>query len=176
MGKNAAWFFVLALGCCIANAADNPSPKQVVKEKVEEINNALIKEDFAKVIELTHPKAIELVGGKEKAISALESVIKEMKTRGLAFRATKIDDPSDPLAVGTELFVVAPFVLESKAPFGKVVQKSFYIGVSSDRGKTWVFVNGDYSVDTIKKVLPNLPEKLKLPEHEKPVIVKESEK
>ena len=42
------------------------------------------------------------------------------------------------------------------------------IGVSSDLGKTWVFVNGDFDLAKVKLVLPTLPEQLKLPEKQKP--------
>src|SRR5262249_25423816 len=155
-----------------AQAADNPSVKQVVKGKVEEINNALIKEDFAKVADLTHPKVVKLMGGREKMISAMESGIKDMKSKGYAFRSVKVDAASDPVTAGSDMFVVVPFLLEMKAPKGRLLQKSFVIGVSSDQGKSWAFVNGDLDVQKVKQVLPNLPEQLKLPERQKPVLEK----
>jgi len=166
-------FFVLVVGWCAAPAGDEAALKNVVKGKVEEIANAVIKEDFPKVADLTHPKVVELMGGREKMISAMESGIKDMKSRGLALRSAKVEDPSDPVAAGSELFVVVPFLLEMKAPGGKVLQKSFVIGVSSDRGKSWAFVNGDLDIKTVKKVLPTLPDQLKLPEKQKPVFEKD---
>jgi hypothetical protein len=42
-----AWFFALAVSCGAASDADEASLKKIVKGRVEEINNALIKEDFA---------------------------------------------------------------------------------------------------------------------------------
>jgi hypothetical protein len=59
------------------------------------------------------------------------------------------------------------------APGGKILQKSFVIGVSGDEGKSWVFVNGDVDIKQVKKVLPNLPDELKRPEKQKPVFKKD---
>jgi hypothetical protein len=154
-------------------AADPPSAKQVAKQKVEELNAALIKEDYAKVTDLTHPKVVELMGGREKMIAVMESGTKDMKAKGYSFRSVKVDEPGEPIAAGDERYVVVPFLLEMKAPGGRLLQKSFVIGVSGDAGKSWTFVNGDQQGEKLKKVLPNLPEDLKLPKPEKPVFEKE---
>jgi hypothetical protein len=70
--------------------------------------------------------------------------------------------------------VVVPFVLEMTASGGKIHQKSFVIGVSGDKGKTWTFVDaGDKDRKALKQILTDLPEKHKLPEKEKPVIEKD---
>jgi len=47
------------------------------------------------------------------------------------------------------------------------------IGVSSDQGKSWTFVNGDLDIKKVKQVLPNLPAQLRLPERQKPVFEKD---
>jgi hypothetical protein len=57
-----------------------------------------------------------------------------------------------------------------KSSKGKISQKTFLIGISSDKGKTWTFINGDLDIKRVKSVFPNLPEKLKLPDKEKPVL------
>ena len=77
------------------------------------------------------------------------------------------------MTAGDDLYIVVPFLLEMKAPGGKLLQKSFVIGVSSDQGKTWTFVNGDQEMKKIKQVLPDLPDKLKLPERQKPTFEKD---
>lgn len=164
---------VLAWGCFSVLGADEVNFKQVVKGKVEEINQALIKEDFGKVADLTHPQVVRLMGGRDKMISVMEAGTKEMKAKGFAFRSVAVGNPSDPVAAGADLYAVIPFTLEMTAPGGKIVQKSFVIGVSSDQGKTWSFVNGDQEPKKIKQVLPNLPEKLKLPEQQKPIFMKD---
>jgi hypothetical protein len=148
--------------------------KQIVKKKVEELSKAILKEDFGKVVDLTHPSVVKPVGGREKMIAILVSGNKEMKAAGgLTLHSIKVNDASDPVTAGPDTFVVVPFLMEIKAPGEKHLVKSFVIGVSSDQGKSWVFVNGDLDLKTIKRVVPNLPEQLKLPEKQKPVIEKD---
>jgi hypothetical protein len=168
-----ACLIALIVSCGAAPAAEDAPLKKAVKVKVEEINRALIKEDFAKVADLTHPRVVKLMGGRDKMIATLATGMKAMKAQGFAPRSAKVDEPSDPVAAGPDLFVVVPYQLEIKVPGGKLLQKSFVIGVSGDRGKSWSFVNGDLDVKQVKAVLPHLPEKLKLPEKQKPVFVKD---
>ena len=164
---------LIMLSSCAARAEDDAPAGKVVKAQVEEMNAALLKEDYGKVVDFTHPKVVELMGGRDKMVSVMEAGTKDMKSKGFAFQSTKVDDPSEPVKGGSELFVVVPFRLEMKAPDGKLHIKSFVIGVSSDQGKSWTFVNGDLEVKKVKQVLPNLPEQLKLPEREKPVFEKD---
>jgi hypothetical protein len=168
-----ACIVVLVMGCCVVRADDAAATAKIVKTKVEEMNDAMIKEDFGKIADLTYPKVVELMGGRDKMISMMESGTKDMKSKGFTFKSCKVEDPSDPVKSGSDLFVVVPFQLEIKAPGGKLLAKSFVIGVSSDQGKNWGFVNGDLDGKKVKQVLPNLPEELKLPEREKPEFVKD---
>jgi hypothetical protein len=103
----------------------------------------------------------------------MEAGTKEMKSQGFGFKSVKVDDPSDIIPAGTELYVVVTFQMEMKAPGGKLTSKSFVIGVSPDAGKTWTFINGDMDIKSVKQVLPDLPDKLKLPDKQKPVFEKD---
>jgi hypothetical protein len=165
-------FLVIAF-IALSARADDAAIKKAAKEKVEEMNNAIMKEDFGKVADLTHPRVVELMGGRDKMVSAMEAGTKEMKSQGYAFTSVKVDDPSDIVPAGPDLYVVVSFQMEMKAPGGRLKSKSFVIGVSSDAGKTWTFVNGDVDLKSVKQVLPDLPDKLKLPDKQKPVFEKD---
>ena len=167
------WILAVVFVTAPSFAADPPLPKQVTKEKVEELNAAVIKEDNSKIVDLTHPKIVEMIGGREKMIAVLEAGNKDIKAKGFSFRLSKVDEPSEPVAVGTDQYVVVPFLLEMKAPGGRLLQKSFVIGVSSDAGKSWTFANGDLDIAKLKLVLPKLPDELKVPKREKPVFEKD---
>jgi hypothetical protein len=60
-----------------------------------------------------------------------------------------------------------------KHPKGKFIVKSYLLGISSDNGKTWKFVDGAGLDDKITGGLPKLPAKLKLPEKQKPEQIEE---
>jgi hypothetical protein len=154
-------------------AGEEKTPKQVAKEKAEEINQALLKGEYGKVADLTHPNLVKMSGGRDMMIVAIEFGVKLLKDKGIDYLSTKTENPGDPVTAGTEMYIVVPFRLELKAPGGKITGKSFVIGVSNDRGKSWTFVNGDVPAAQVKLILPNLPKGLKLPEREKAVFEKE---
>lgn len=62
-----------------------------------------------------------------------------------------------------------------KVPGGRATAKSFLLGISTDKGKTWTFVDGNGIGDekVKRKLLPNLPAEFKLPKKEKPVFRKD---
>jgi hypothetical protein len=163
---------VLVSLCFQARAAEDANVKKLIKAKVKEINDAVIKEDYVKVADLTYPGVVEMAGGRDKLIAVMKSGLKEMKSQGVTFQSGTVDEPSDIVTAGAEQYVVVPFMLTLKVPQGKLRQKSFVIGVSKDKGKTWTFVNGDLDLKQVKQILPKLPEKLKLPERQKPVLDK----
>jgi hypothetical protein len=158
---------------CSAQPKDDAEIKQIVKTKVIELNDAVMKEDHGKVVDLTHPKVVKLSGGRDKMISAMTAGNKQMKAQGSAFHSCKVAEPTDLVSEGSELYVVVPFLLEMKVPDGKLLVQSFVIGISTDKGKSWTFVNGDIDRQKVKEVLPNLPDKLTLPEKKKPVFEKD---
>jgi hypothetical protein len=96
-----------------------------------------------------------------------------MKEEGFAFLSSKVEDPADIVEQGPDLYVVVPFALEMKAPGGKVTSPGFVVGVSSDRGKSWAFVNNPKDPAALKQILPDLPDRLKLPERKKPTFEKD---
>jgi hypothetical protein len=164
---------LLTCVCLPARAADQAQAKKVAKAKTQEINDALIKEDFGKIADLTHRTVVKMMGGRDKMIAVMKAGVKDMKSRGVSFRTVKVGEPSDLVAAGTDLYVVVPFRLELTIPGKRALQNSFVIGVSGDGGKTWSFVNGDLDDKRLKLVLPNLPPALKLPKRERPTIQKD---
>jgi len=60
-------------------------------------------------------------------------------------------------------------------PKGRVLANSYLLGVSTDGGTTWKFADGGAVSDAAMraKILPKLPEKLKLPEPTAPQFIKD---
>jgi hypothetical protein len=165
----------LALGSFItlSACAEDVDVKKVAKAKAEEVQTAVIKGDFEKVADLTHPKAIELFGGKEKMIAAMTKLRKEIEAKGGVFKSGKISEPSDPIKMGKQVYVLVPTEEEVTIPKARIITKSSMVGVSEDGGKSWVFVATPLGRDRIKEILPNLPESLVIPKVEPPTIIKD---
>jgi hypothetical protein len=174
MAKSTGTFMILVI-VGLAARADDASKSAVVKKKAGEIGTALKKEDYAKVVDLTYPKVVELTGGREKMIGALEAGMKQLKEKGFAFHSVEVGEPGEFLVEGKNTFVVVPTTTEMTAPRGKMVVKSYLLGISPDGGKAWTFIDG-HGLGTAEKrklILPDLPEKLELPEPHEPEFIED---
>src|SRR5262249_8984521 len=123
----------------------------------------------------TYPKIVEMMGGREKMIEALKDGMKQLKEKGFSFRSVEVGEPAEFAEEGKDTFVVVPTTTEMAAPGGKIVVKSYLLGISPDGGKAWTFVdgNGIGTAENREQVLPKLPEKLKLPEVQEPTFIKD---
>src|SRR5262249_6438569 len=81
----------LVVGCSKVSRED-AEIQQAAKAQAEVIQNALIKGDFGTVADLTHPKAIEKIGGREKMLATITAGLDEMKAEGIAFKSVKMLD------------------------------------------------------------------------------------
>lgn len=145
------------------------------RAKADEVGSAVIKEDYAKLIELTYPEVVKLNGGSEKMIDTIKSGTKAMKEKGFSLESNKTLDPHEPVIEKGITYIVIPTQLEMKTPMGKLVARSYLLGISPDAGKTWTFIDGAgmRNPKAVKQVLPDLPDKVKLPERVQPMVVKE---
>ncbi len=164
---------VVSCGCYTAHPADEASLKKAAKEGVEEANDALFKGDYETYVNYMHPELVKHFGGREKSITAMKAAMDGVKANGVSLTSSTIGEPSDTVASGSELFTVVPFEFKIKSPEGRILVKSYLIGISSDQGKSWKYLDGKGDPKLIKKLMPNLPKKLKLPEQQTPVVEKD---
>ncbi len=154
----------LVLGACSPNTLDEAAVKRVVKAKAETIASATISGDYAAIADATHPKVIEMGGGRARMIAAMKTAFDQMRTAGYGVADVRVEAPADLVRAGNTLYAVVPMMLEMKTPQGVMEQRGFVVGVSSDLGKSWSFVDGSVGPEKIKQVLPDLPAQLTLPE------------
>ena len=163
------FFFGMIVPC----GADEPKQAEVVKKNAEEISTAVLKGEYSKIVDLTYPKLVEMMGGREKMIMQTEESMKKMKEQGITFSSNRVGQPGEVFTEQGNKFVVVPTTLELKMPKGKLIAKSYLLGISSDGGQSWTFIDGAglAQKDKAEKLLPKLPAGLKLPERSKPDFV-----
>lgn len=157
---------LLAFGSLTAFAADDMTLKTAAKAQFEELSRAAMAKDFARVVDMMHPGVVADDGGRDKEIARYQSMVQLMASKGYVVESWDIGTPGDVVPAGDDLMVVIPFALKLTTPKGRSTKPTFEIGVSADKGQTWKFVSGDIGPDRLKKVLPNLPAALKLPERQ----------
>jgi hypothetical protein len=138
--------------------------------RAQEVNDAFRRRDFARMVDLTYPKVIEAAGGRDKMIAALAKGMKEMETEGVSVLSSTAETPIQIVHVSEWIYAVVPTTLKVKARDGIFKTESSMIGVSSDRGVNWTFIDaGGKDHTQLKSYLPAPADALKLPAEKDPV-------
>ena len=138
--------------------------------QAQEVNDAFRRRDFARMVDLTYPKVIEAAGGRDKMVSALTKGMKEMETEGVVVLSSTAGAPTQIIQVSGSVYAVIPTTLKVKAQDGIFQTESSMIGISSDGGASWTFIDaGGKDRTELKSLLPGVGDKLSLPPEREPV-------
>jgi type III secretory pathway component EscV len=142
-----------------------------IKAKAEETLNSFLVGDHQKYIDLTYPKLVELMGGREKMISSVEQQMKEMKAQGFEPISTSVDVPKEIVQADSQNFAIVPYTLKLKTPQGIVTQQSYMLAISNKDNVKWTFIDvTDLNESQLKAVVPSAVGKLTFPKKQMPVI------
>jgi hypothetical protein len=98
--------------------------------------------------------------------------MKTLKDMGVEFKSHTVGKPEKPVLDGKTAYLVIATKLSLTANGKNVETESYLLGMTTDGGKNWVFVDGaGMSDEKIRdRVFPKLPDGLKLPEKKPPVV------
>lgn len=164
-------FMIFLLAATIARA-DEASVKKEALRKAEEYREAVLEDNFEAAADLTYAKLIELSGGREKYIKTIKATKAEMKSQGMKIDFMEVMDPGKPQQTETAIYILVPYQTEMTASVGTMVVKSHLLGVKSRSSKKWSFLDTGTDEEQLRKLLPDLPEKFKIPKSENPVLRK----
>jgi hypothetical protein len=139
--------------------------------QAKQLEDALGRQDYGKVIDLTYPKVIEIAGGREKMLSETTKEVQSLKADGVEILSSSCGAPSQFVSDAGGIYAVIPVVSRVKAQDGIFQTEGSLIGVSTDGGQNWTFVDatGKDQIE-LKKIFPNL-DKFNLPPEKAPVKV-----
>jgi hypothetical protein len=159
----------------VQSPATQPENYPNLVAQAQEVNDAFRRRDFARMVDLTYPKVIEAAGGRDKMVSALAKGMKEMETEGVVVLSSTAGDPTQIIHVSGSVYAVVPTTLKVKAQDGIFQTESGMVGISSDNGATWVFIDaGGKDRGQLKSFLPEAADKLDLPPEKEPVKISNS--
>ena len=122
------------------------------------------------MVDLTYPKVIAAAGGRDKMIAALAKGLKEMEAEGVVVLSSTAAAPRQIVHVSGWIYAVVPTTLKVKAQDGIFQTESSMIGLSSDNGASWTFIDaGGKDHTQLKNILPAPADKLELPADKEPV-------
>jgi hypothetical protein len=137
-----------------------------IKPQAEAVMRATLAGDFEKLVDLTHPRVVGMVGGREKMLAELRRQMEQEKAQGKSFGGitASVGEPGEVVSVGKRLFSVVPtemkFPAESR---GVLVMKTFVIGVSDDGSDDWKFLTVPNRA-LFKLIFPEAADKLNVPD------------
>jgi hypothetical protein len=160
----------LALGLAEPAAGRAPSALERCTQQAQACAQTLIEGKYAELAACTLPKLIEQIGGAQKMIDILTKGRAQMRSDGADFEAVRVEPPQRLVAGGRETYAIVPTRLTLKVEGGKLLKKSFLLAVSTDKGKTWKFLDGaNLDAAKLKIMLPAVPPELTLPPREEPI-------
>jgi hypothetical protein len=163
IARRTAWVVLAALFFSAPGfAADAPPTPEAIRTQAQACADAMLKGDLETFANFTHPKLIELMGGRQKFIDAIKLGNAEMKAQKSAITGFNTGAPEGVVKGGNDLFAVVPMTLTVTQRDTKISHEGYLVAVSSDGGTKWTFITGDERAK-LKEILPNLPEELKLP-------------
>ncbi len=169
MRKTATFFLVAVVSI---TRADEKIDTAKAVEQAKAMAEATVAGDYGKLADSTHPRVIELAGGREKMIELAKSQLDLVKKKGLSIESFTVGKAADPVVDGKSAYVVIATKMVMKSTGSKIEAESYLLGVSTDTGKAWTFVDaaGLVNAKARKQIFPSLPEGLKLPERKQPKV------
>jgi hypothetical protein len=169
----------LLVGLTMTARADDRSDKRLraCQVRADACGQALLRSDYPEIVRCTLPAIVEGIGGAEAMTKMIRNGKEEWRSQGIEMRSVTVDLPKEILRAETYSFAVLPQSLTMKVSGGTLLARSFVIGVSTDGGSHWWFVDGaNLTPEKLKIVLPAFPATVKLPEKQKPTFTPDAQR
>lgn len=144
--------FALMLNGAVAQSS-NPN----LNAQLEQMKTYFLAEDFDNFANYTYPKILELMGGKTNLVQASQQSMQQMKSEGFEVLDLQFKDASGFLEKAGEKQCTVTQQITMKTPQGTVQSEYSLIGISSDNGANWTFMDtSGKSKATMLQYFPNL--------------------
>jgi hypothetical protein len=162
---------ILIISCLITQKADADAQTDRIRRAAQENSAAIAAGNYGRVVDLTFPKVVEEIGGREKMIELLRHGTEEMKANGSVILGADVAEPREIVRAGDKRFAIVPIIIRAKVSNGTLRSKSFLLAISSDEGKTWTFIDGaGLTKGKLGELFPDHTPSLSLPAKEEPVL------
>jgi hypothetical protein len=171
----------LTIACSRTEPAKNPgvatqSPAATVENypnlvtQAKEMNDAFARKDYGRFADLTYPKVIEMAGGRDQMLKGIAQQLNEMAAEGVVILSSTTGSPTQFVHDSGSIYAVLPTALKAKAKDGVFQSEGSMIGVSTDGGTNWRFIDSSGKDHReLKTILGNIVDRLNLPPDKQPV-------
>lgn len=153
--------------------AAEPTPLQKVQEAAQACSVAAISGDDKKVVSCTLPQVVKRVGGTNAMLDLLRNGREQLRAEKRELLSVNVYAPDGFISGRStgDTYAILKSHTAMKVATGTLHQSSYLIAVSTDKMKSWRFIEGVGLDDQkIKDVLPSFPSSVKLPASEEAVL------
>lgn len=138
--------------------------------QAKEMNDAFARKDYGRFADLTYPKVVDVAGGRDQMLKGIAQQLNEMEAEGVVILSSTTGSPTQFVHDSGSIYAVLPTTLKAKAKDGIFQSEGSMIGVSSDGGTNWKFIDSSGKDHReLKTLLGNVVDRLNLPPEKAPV-------
>lgn len=169
--------FTIVISFVFAEKID-PDISKKIKKETSLLIKAIDTKNHKEMVASTHPKMLELMGGKETVLKMTKEAFEKTSKVNASIKY-KFDVPKEVYySASGELVAFVPLEVITENDDRKLLNKSFMIISTMDK-TSWYFVHGgneQQAKQIIDYLFPGLPKKIKLPKVEHKIIEKNKTK
>jgi hypothetical protein len=142
----------------------------VIKSLASRFAKASFNSDHKTVIDLTYPGLVAYSGGRDTMQKLITERIASLKKQGVISFDGSVGSPGPLYKAGNQLHCLIPETIIMKMFNGRYVTRSYLLGVSTDSGKSWTFMDvGNMPQTVLHTLLPDYNDDLVIPTSGKPM-------
>ena len=142
----------------------------VVKKQANRFAKASFNGDYKTVLDLTYPKLIAYSGGRDTMQKLVTNRINSLKEQGVIAFDGYVDTPGKFHNSGGQIHCLIPEIVIMKMFNGRYVNRTYLLGISDDKGKSWTFMDvGKMPSEVLQRLVPNYNPDLVIPTAGKPM-------
>ena len=169
MNKISSTLLMLLLVCSSISFAQNKAElKTQALKDANTTSQATLKFDFNTVLKHTYPGVVTLMGGKEKALTLLESTFNSMTQEGFVFEKAEIIGVSDIVFEQDQYrcYVESNNVMIMNN--SRIKSKAYLLGIYNAKLKYWYFIEAKQVKNNtlMNQVFPNFKTSMVIPDNE----------
>ncbi|MBE7179053.1 MAG: hypothetical protein INR69_21800 [Mucilaginibacter polytrichastri] len=148
-------------------AAQNSAAKEAAKKQAAAMDAAYAKGDYITMANYTNKRVLDMLGGPQKMAAALKGKMAELEKKNVKLISAEVGEVMQIVNVDGQYQCIIPQYIRMKAGDEKMYSRSHLLGISSDKGKTWTFLDANgQTPEMLKGLFPNLSKELVIPKKE----------
>lgn len=135
---------------------------RALREQLQAMNDAGRRGDRAALVAAMHPRIVQELGGRQRAMEQLAELEKGMKAQGAVVEEAKVKGVRACVRAGNQLQCLVEGTQLIRVPGGNLRGETETVAFSDDGGRRWTFVASGQSPEALRQGLPELAPELPL--------------